>query len=69
MDYRTIADVARLLKISYSTVRRAIDSGQLEVTRVGRAIRISDLQLRRWLCDGTEESMTDPQQEQHHEPA
>jgi len=36
----TIANVAALLQVSTKTVRRLIDRGELDVIRIGRAIRI-----------------------------
>jgi excisionase family DNA binding protein len=37
-----IAEVAALLRISESTVRRRIKDGTIPVTKVGRAVRISE---------------------------
>lgn len=37
----TVAEYARRRSISESTVRKAIREGRLEVTRVGRAVRVS----------------------------
>ena len=36
----TIANVAALLQVSTKTVRRLIEGGELDVIRIGRAIRI-----------------------------
>lgn len=47
----TVGDVAKILKVSTSTIRRAIDAGHIEVYRIGSQpqIRISDAQLSKYL--------------------
>jgi len=47
--FYTIPEVAELARVSVSTIRRAAKSGTLAVTRVGRQIRISSAELRRYL--------------------
>lgn len=41
----TITNVAALLQVSTKTVRRLIDHGELDVIRIGRAIRIQPTAL------------------------
>jgi excisionase family DNA binding protein len=36
----TIAEAARILKVSKDTVRRRIKAGEIEIFRVGRVVRI-----------------------------
>jgi excisionase family DNA binding protein len=36
----TISEVARLMRLSTRTVRRAIASGKLRAVRIGRAVRV-----------------------------
>lgn len=38
----TVAEVATYLQVSIRTVRRLIASGELEVVRIGRAVRVSE---------------------------
>jgi len=45
----TIKEVAGLANVSSRTVRRWIDAGQLPFYRLGRAIRISDEDVRNML--------------------
>ncbi len=47
-DYLTIAEAAELLRVSRSTIRRSIESGQIRVMRVGaRSLRIKREDLQR----------------------
>ena len=45
-------DVARLLRCSVKTVRRAVDAGEIAATPVGRFRRISKNELARALREG-----------------
>lgn len=45
MQYLTVDDVARILKLSPTTVRRHIRSGALPAIRVGRRLRVSESSL------------------------
>ena len=40
-----VAEVATYLQVSIRTVRRLIASGELEVIRIGRAVRVSEAAL------------------------
>ena len=42
---RTIDETAEILNVSSRTVRRLIDSGALAVYRIGRSVRVSDLDI------------------------
>ena len=46
----TLTDAARRLSLSTSTVRRAIDAGELRASRFGRAIRISGADLASYVA-------------------
>ncbi len=46
--YRVRA-VAQLVDVSLSTVYRAIESGELGVLRIGKALRVPGTALARWL--------------------
>ena len=47
----TLHEVARLTGVSLSTVRRAVDSGLLQVTRPGpRVVRITRQAIDHWLA-------------------
>ena len=46
--YRVRA-VADLVDVSLSTVYRAIENGQLDVLRIGKALRVPGTALSRWL--------------------
>lgn len=54
--FYTVQEVAEVLKVSVSTVRRAVKSGDLEVTRVGTLgqIRVSQKALDRYLAQSSE---------------
>jgi excisionase family DNA binding protein len=47
----TVAEVARLLRVSNMTVYRLIQSGQLPAVRVGRSYRIREADVDRYLAD------------------
>ena len=48
-QHYTIAEVSAFLRLSQRHVRREIKSGELIATGFGRALRISDLELRRFI--------------------
>lgn len=41
MRFYTVEEVAQILRVSEPTVRKLIESGELQATRVGRQYRIS----------------------------
>lgn len=47
--YFTPQEIADKLKVSINTVRKWYASGKLESTKAGRAVRISEQQLDRFL--------------------
>jgi excisionase family DNA binding protein len=47
--FLTVAEVARVLRVSNMTVYRLVSSGQLPAVRVGRGYRIRDEDVRRYL--------------------
>jgi excisionase family DNA binding protein len=47
---RTIDEAAELLNVSPRTVRRAIESGDLTVHRIGRLVRIADSDIAAFLA-------------------
>jgi len=49
----TIEEVAQILKISQTTVRRKIKTGELKSRRLGRLHRVSGIELKR-LISGTD---------------
>jgi excisionase family DNA binding protein len=48
----TVAEVARLLRVSNMTVYRLIKSGELRAIRVGKSFRIQQQDLTVFLTDG-----------------
>lgn len=44
-----VGTVAELVDVSKSTVYRAIDSGALDVLRIGKTLRVPGTALARWL--------------------
>ncbi len=44
-----VGTVAELIDVSKSTVYRAIDSGALDVLRIGKTLRVPGTALARWL--------------------
>ena len=40
MEFYTVDETARLLRVSPITIRRYIASGELEAVRVGRSVRV-----------------------------
>lgn len=53
MNLNTIEEVAESLAVSKSTVIRLVRRNQLAVTRIGRAVRISDESLRHFIDSQT----------------
>ncbi len=53
-----VGTVAELIDVSKSTVYRAIDSGALDVLRIGKTLRVPGTALARWLeaCGHIDES-------------
>ena len=49
MALMTVKDVAAYCGTSDKTIWRAVWSGQLAYVRLGRLVRISDEDLRRWI--------------------
>jgi putative molybdopterin biosynthesis protein len=45
----TIEEVAKILKVHKDTIRRLVNSGQLEHVRVGNQIRITKAALEKYL--------------------
>ena len=50
-QHLTVAQVAARLQVSEKTVRNHINQKRLKATRVGRAVRISETALRKYLGD------------------
>ncbi|MBU5312303.1 helix-turn-helix domain-containing protein [Tissierella carlieri] len=48
-DIVTIKELVEFLKISESTIRRAIDSGELNSFKVGKNIRIEREAVMEWI--------------------
>ena len=48
-QYMTVEEVAKALRVSTSTVRRAISANKLEVYRIGSRLRISEEQLQAYV--------------------
>ena len=44
----TIAELAAAAGVSEALVRKQIKAGELQVRRIGRAVRIADAEARRW---------------------
>ena len=53
MKLHTLDDAAETLAVSKSTIVRLVRTNQLAVTRIGRAVRISDESLRRYVDSHT----------------
>jgi len=49
VEYLTVADVARRLRLHEMTIRRHISEGRLRAIRVGRSIRVKEEDLERFL--------------------
>lgn len=47
-QYFTVAQVAALLQVSQTTVRRMVSNGQLRSRRVGNAIRFNRLDIKKF---------------------
>lgn len=45
----TTAEAAEQLKLSYSHLRKMVSKGEVPVIRLGRAVRISQSDLDKWL--------------------
>jgi excisionase family DNA binding protein len=48
-QFMTVAEVARVLRISNMTVYRLISSGQLQAVRVGKSYRLREEDVDRYL--------------------
>lgn len=57
-----VRTVAQLMDVSRSTVYRAIESGQLDVLRIGKALRVPGTAFARWwnACGGDQPSAAGP---------
>jgi excisionase family DNA binding protein len=49
MEFYTVAETARLLRVSPITIRRYIASGELEAVRVGRGVRVHREAIERFV--------------------
>lgn len=47
----TIDEVAARLALHHRTVRRLIESGDLRVVRIGRAVRVQENELERFIAE------------------
>ena len=45
----TLQEAAERLSLSYAMVRRLIERGELNVHRIGRAVRISNVEVERFI--------------------
>lgn len=50
-QFMTVAEVARVLRISNMTVYRLISSGQLAAVRVGKSYRLREEDVDRYLAE------------------
>ncbi len=50
-SFVTVAEVARLLRVSNMTVYRLVQGGQLPAVRIGRSYRIREADVDRYLAD------------------
>lgn len=48
----TITEAAKHTGVGASTIRKEIARGNLRARRIGRVLRITDADLRRWMLDG-----------------
>lgn len=48
----TFSEAAELIKCSYSSIRRAVESGNLAITRIGNQPRILGARLLEWIEAG-----------------
>ncbi len=48
----TFSEAAELIKCSYSSIRRAVESGNLVITRIGNQPRILGARLLEWIEAG-----------------
>ena len=48
----TFSEAAELIKCSYSSIRRAVESGNLAITRIGNQPRILGAKLLEWIEAG-----------------
>lgn len=48
----TFGEAAELIKCSYSSIRRAVESGNLAITRIGNQPRILGARLLEWIEAG-----------------
>lgn len=48
VEYMTVAEVARYLRVSKMTVYRAINAGALASTRIGRQFRVTQTDVDTW---------------------
>lgn len=46
----TVREVARALRVSESTVRRIVASGELEAVKIRNVVRVPKTRLERWLA-------------------
>jgi excisionase family DNA binding protein len=49
MRFLTVAEVARIMRVSKMTVYRLVHSGELEAVRVGRSFRVPEEAVNQYL--------------------
>lgn len=52
-DYLTVADIARVLRLSKMTVYRMLEDGEMSYVRVGRCYRVPIIAFRDYLAVNT----------------
>lgn len=50
-DINTIKEIADFLKVHHSTIRRAIEAGELKALKVGKSWRVEREAVIEWLKD------------------
>jgi len=48
-QYYTVKEIAEMLKVTMKTIYRIIEAGELPAARVGKSLRISETNLKKYL--------------------
>lgn len=51
MEFYTLKEVAKMLRVSMTTIYRYVESGKLNAVKIGNSYRVTDEDLRKFIDD------------------
>lgn len=51
MEFYTLKEVAKMLRVSMTTIYRYVESGKLSAVKIGNSYRVTDEDLRKFIDD------------------